>query len=317
MTAGGSGLRDLRRTDLGLLAALDALLEERSVTRAAARLAVTQPTVSGMLARLRRLFGDPLFVRTQRGLLPTPRALALAPGLKQWLTDAGALVAGPAFEPVSARWTTAIAANDYIQSALIVPFLERLGASAPHARVAVRPAQTDRVADTLANGELDLNITGTTETPSYDLHSRMLYEERYVGVVRDDHPLSSQRPVSLDGFCSYPHVLVSPTEGRFAGPTDQALARLGRARRVMLSVPGFLVLPDILQTGDLIAVVPERVLRGRLAGLRTFTPPLMIPTFSVVELWHARLHRDPAHRWLRELLAATAMLLRTPQSTPA
>jgi DNA-binding transcriptional LysR family regulator len=317
MAAGGGGLRDLRRTDLGLLAALDALLEERSVTRAAARLAVTQPTVSGMLARLRQLFGDPLFVRTQRGLLPTPRALAIAPELKQWLNDAGALVAGSAFEPASTRWTTAIAANDYIQSALIVPFLARLRASAPHARVAVRPAQTDRVADTLAHGELDLNVTGTTETPSYDLHSRLLYEERYVGVVRKDHPLKEQRAVSLDGFCSYPHVLVSPTEGQFAGPTDQALAHLGRARRVMLSVPGFLVLPDILQTDDLIAVVPERVLRGRLAGLRTFAPPLVIPTFAVVALWHARLHKDPAHRWFRELLVATAMDLRPPLSMPA
>jgi DNA-binding transcriptional LysR family regulator len=317
MTASGGGLRDLRRTDLGLLAALDALLEERSVTRAAARLAVTQPTVSGMLARLRKLFGDPLFVRTQSGLLPTPRALAIAPGLKQWLNDAGALVAGPAFEPVSARWTTAIAANDYIQSALIVPFLTRLRASAPHARVAVRPAQTDRVAETLANGELDLNITGTTETPSYDLHSRVLYEERYVGVVRKDHPLKGQHAVSLDGFCSYPHVLVSPTEGRFAGPTDQALARLGRVRHVTLSVPGFLVLPDILQAGDLIAVVPERVLRGHPPDLRTFTPPLTIPTFSVVALWHARLHKDPAHRWFRELLAATAMNLRAVRPAPA
>jgi len=317
MTSGGSGLKDLRRTDLGLLAALDALLEERSVTRAAARLAVTQPTVSGMLARLRKLLDDPLFVRTQRGLLPTPRALAIAPGLKQWLNDAGALVAGPAFEASSAHWTTTIAANDYIQSALIVPFLARLRTSAPHARVAVRPAQTDRVADTLANGELDLNITGTTETPSYDLHSRALYEERYVGVVRENHPLNANRAVSLDRFCSYPHALVSPTEGRFAGPTDQALARLGRTRRVVLSVPGFLVLPDILQTGDLIAVVPERVLRGRLAGLRTFMPPLTIPTFEVIALWHARLHKDPAHRWFRELLAATAMDLRAPQATPA
>ena len=125
-------------------------------------------------------------------LPPTPRALAIAPGLKQWLNDAGALVAGPAFEPVSARWTTAIAANDYIQSALIVPFLTRLRAQRGRTRVAVRPAQTDRVAETLANGELDLNITGTTETPSYDLHSRVLYEERYVGVVRKDHPLKGQ-----------------------------------------------------------------------------------------------------------------------------
>jgi DNA-binding transcriptional LysR family regulator len=299
-------MKDIRRTDLALLAVLDALLEERSVTRAAALLAVTQPTVSGMLARLRKLLNDPLFVRTQRGLLPTPRALAIAPSLKRWLTEAGALVAGRPFEPSSAHLTTSVAANDYIQSALIVPFLERLRGSAPHLRVAVRPAQTDRVAEMLANGELDLSVTSTTEITSFDLPSRSLYEERYVCAIRKDHPLTGQRAVTLDQFCGCPHVLVSPTEGRFVGPTDQALARLGRTRRVVLSVPGFLILPDILRTGDLIAVVPERALRGRSAGLHTFKPPLAIPTFDVVALWHPRLHKDPAHQWLRELLATSA-----------
>jgi DNA-binding transcriptional LysR family regulator len=304
----------MRRTDLTLLVALDALLEERNVTRAAARLAVTQPTVSGMLARLRTLFNDPLFVRTPHGLLPTPRAQALAPSLKQWLADAGALVAGPVFEPASARLTTTLAANDYIQSALIVPFLERLRRTAPLVRVAVRPSQTDRVAELLADGELDLSLTSTSELTSLDLPSRALYDERYVCVIRKEHPLARKRKVTLDQFCSHPHVLVSPTEGRFAGPTDHALAKIGRTRPVVLSVPGFLILPDILQADDLIAVVPERVLRGRMAGLRSFLPPLEIPGFGVVALWHPRLHKDPAQRWLRELLAGVARELHTPRA---
>jgi len=308
-------MRDLRRTDLGLLVALDALLEERSVTRAAARLAVTQPTVSGMLVRLRKLFDDPLFVRTQRGLLPTPRAQALAPHLRQWLTEARALVAGDTFDPGSALLTASLSANDYIQSALIVPFLERLRAVAPNVRLAVRPAQTVHVSEMLANGDLDLSITTTPGITSFDLPSRPLYEERYICAIRKRHPLSGRGAVTLDQFCSYPHVLVSPNEGRFVGPTDQALAKLGRTRRVVLSVPGFLILPDILQTGDLIAVVPERVLRGRMSGLRTFAPPVAVPGFSVLAMWHPRLHKDPAHRWLRELLAATARELQTPRTT--
>ena len=305
-------LRDLRRSDLALLAVLDTLLEERNVTRAAARLAVTQPTVSGMLVRLRKMFDDPLFVRTQRGLLPTPRAQLLAPALKQWLSDAGTLVAGQAFDPASARWTVSVAANDYIQAALLVPLLARLRECAPEVRVAVRPAQTDRAAESLADGGLDLILTGSTETPPVELPSRRLYDERYVGVVRAGHPLARRRTVSLDAFCQHPHVLVSPTEGRFAGPTDLALARLGRARRVVLSVPGFLVLPDILQTGDLVAVVPERVLSGRMNGLRVFAPPVRIPGFGVVSLWHARQQRDPAHRWFRELMAESAAALSSP-----
>jgi DNA-binding transcriptional LysR family regulator len=310
-------VKALRRTDLAVLVALDALLEERNVTRAAALLSVTQPTVSGMLARLRKLFDDPLFVRTPHGLLPTPRALAVAPALKQWLTDADALVSGQPFEPSLARWTISVAANDYIQAALLVPLLERLRRRAPYVRVAVRPAQTDRVSALLADGELDLNITSTTEITALDLPSRLLYEERYVCVIRQDHPLNDERTVTLDQFCSHPHVLVSPTEGRFAGPTDEALARLGRTRPVVLSVPGFLVLPDILRTDDLIAVVPERLLGGRMSGLRSFAPPLAIPGFGVVALWHARLHQDPAHRWLREQIAATARDLQPGQALVA
>src|SRR5215471_14927560 len=116
-------MRDIRRIDLNLLVALDALLEERSVTRAASRLALTQPTVSAMLARLRKLFGDPLFVRNQRGIQPTPRAMALAPALKQWLAQAHALVAGERFDPATAQITASLSANDYVQSVLIVPFI--------------------------------------------------------------------------------------------------------------------------------------------------------------------------------------------------
>jgi DNA-binding transcriptional LysR family regulator len=296
---------------------LDALLEERSVTRAAARLALTQPTVSGMLARLRTLFKDPLFVRTQRGLMPTPRAQALTPSLKQWLADASMLVAGQSFEPSTAVMTTALAANDYFQSALVVPFLERLRRGAPNMRVAVRPSQTDRVGEMLANGELDLSIVASSENTSFDLPSRLLYNDRYICAVRKGHPLKSGKKVTLDQFCGYPHVLVSPTEGRFVGPTDHALAKLSRTRSVALSISGFLILPDILQTDDLIAVVPERALAGRMSGLRTFMPPVDIPSFSVIALWHPRLNADPAHRWIRDLLATVARELRaSPAITP-
>jgi len=303
-------MKDIRRIDLNLLIALDALLEERSVTRAADRLALTQPTVSAMLTRLRRLFGDPLFVRTQRGILPTPRAQALAPALRQWLMEARTLVAHQRFEPGAAEFTASLSANDYIQSALIVPFIERLRREAPNARLAVRSPQLTDVPSMLADGELDLWITTTPEIPPADLLSRTLYDERYVCAVRSGHPLKARRAVTIEQFCRYPHLLVSPTEGRFVGPTDRALAEIGTRRRVVLSMPGFLILPEILQADDFIAVVPERVLRGRTAGLRTFPPPMTVPGFSVVLLWHRRLQEDPAHRWLRELLAVTAQGIR-------
>jgi DNA-binding transcriptional LysR family regulator len=300
-------MSDIRRIDLNLLLALNALLEEQSVTRAAKRLALTQPTVSAMLARLRKIFGDALFVRTPRGISPTPRAAALAPALKQWLADAHAFVAAEHFEPAIADFTASLSANDYIQSALIVPFIERVRREAPNARLAVRSAQFTDIPAMLEDGRLDLCVTTTTEIPSLELPSRLLYEERYIGVVRSAHPLATTA-VTLEQFCRYPHVMVSPAEGRFVGPTDQALAQIGRKRRVVLSAPGFLVLPEILKTDDLIAVVPERVLRGRMADLRTFAPPVQIPGFGVHVLWHQRVHQDSAYRWLREQLALTARI---------
>jgi len=303
-------MRDIRRIDLNLLVALDALLEEQSVTRAADRLALTQPTVSAMLARLRKLFGDPLFVRTQRGILPTPRAAGLAPVLKQWLAEARGLIADAGFDPATDELTAAISANDYIQSTLLVPYFRRLRREAPNARLAVRSPQFSDMAAMLADAEIDLVITTTPEIPQADLRSRLLYSERYVCVVRSEHPLKAKRAVTLDQFCRYPHAMVSPTEGRFVGPVDRALAEAGRRRRVVLAAPGFLVLPEVLKTDDLIAVVPERVLCGRMGGLRTFAPPVAVPGFDVVMLWHERLHKDAAHRWLRELLAAVAEDLR-------
>jgi DNA-binding transcriptional LysR family regulator len=304
-------MRDLRRIDLNLLAALDVLLQERNVTRAADRLALTQPTVSAMLARLRKLFDDPLLVRTQRGMVPTPRALAVAPSLKEWLAEAHIIVAEGNFNAATAELTASISANDYIQSALLVPFVERLRRDAPNVRLAVRSAEVCKASAAFANGEIDLCIATTPEIPSPDLPSRLLYEEHYVCVVRAAHPLATTT-VTLDQFCAFPHVTVSTTEAQFVGPTDQALARLGRSRHVVLSVPGFLILPRILMTDDLVAVVPARVMPGRMTGLHTFAPPLPIPGFSVVALWHQQLHRDSAHAWLRELLATTARELTCP-----
>jgi DNA-binding transcriptional LysR family regulator len=305
-------MRDLRRIDLNLLVALEVLLEERNVTRAANRLALTQPTVSAMLVRLRELFDDPLLVRAQRGMLPTPRAQALAPSLKEWLAEAHGLIAGEGFDPATATFTASISANDYIQSALLMPFVKRLRREAPKVRLAVRCAELCNGTTPFANGEIDLCIATTPEIPSRDLPAHLLYNEHYVCAVRKGHPLAGTT-VTLDQFCRFPHVVVSSTESQFAGPADQVLAKLGRTPRVVLSVPGFLILPEILATDDLIAVVPERVVCGRMSGLHTFAPPVAIPEFSVVALWHQRLHRDPAHRWLRGLIAATAREFKRPK----
>jgi DNA-binding transcriptional LysR family regulator len=296
---------NIKKIDLNLLLVLDALLDERNVTRAAMRLSYTQPTISGMLARLRDLFGDPLFVRTQRGLLPTPRAQALAVPLKQLLADSRRLVAADAFDPTTAEVTFAISSNDYMQHALLLPFVRVLRSEARQIRLAIAPAIIEGLSDALARGQIDLAVT-IPDFAMSDLPSRLLYRERYVVAVRAQHPLARRGAMTVERFCDYDHVLVSPTGGSFEGPTDQALARLKRKRRVRYSVPSFLLLPEILQTDDLVALVPSRLLRENNKRLVVLTPPIEVPGFDVIAVWHPRVDRDFAHRWLRSRLLETA-----------
>jgi len=296
---------DIRGIDLNLLIVLDALLDERSVTRAAARLGYTQPTISGMLARLRDLFADPLFVRTQRGILPTPRAETLALPLKQFLAEGRRLVTPDVFDPATVELTFAISTNDYMQHAVLVPFIEVLRREAAKIRLAIKPLIIAGLVDALARGDADLAVT-IPEFAMSNLPSRLLYRERYVAAVRPEHPLAKSRTISLETFCSYDHVLVSPTGGSFEGPTDEALARIRRRRTVRYSVPSFLLVPELLQIDDLIALVPARLLRGHGERLTLLRSPINVPGFDVIAVWHPRVDKDVAHRWLRMRLSQAA-----------
>lgn len=297
-------MADIRNVDFALLVAFDALFDELSVSRAAERLSLTQPTVSGMLNRLRHLFGDPLFVRTQRGILPTPRADALATPIKALLDDAKALVSPATFEPATSEMTFSIAVNDYMQYALVIPFIEALREQAPRVRIAILPPIIAGLTGKLMRGEVDLVVT-IPEFSDPDLPSRLLYREHYVGIVRKQHPLKRTR-ITVEEFCRYDHLLVSPTGGSFTGPTDEAMSRHGLTRNVMVSLPSFHVLLDVVRTIDYIAMVPERLLRGRRRDFRVFEPPVAIPGFDVIVCWHERFGRSPAHQWLLGLLAEVA-----------
>lgn len=293
---------DIRTMDLNLLKTLDALLDERSVTRAAARLSLTQPAVSGMLTRLRDCFDDPLFSRTQRGIVPTPRALELAAPVKRILSETEALLQRKVFNPASVEMTITVAATDYALKAVIVPFVTALRRQAPGIRVAVVPVEAGQLADQLARGEIDFALV-TPETTPQELHTRHLFDERYVCMMRKDHPDAGPRPLTLDRFCQLDQVLVSFTGDRFSGVTDRALAALGRERRVVMAINSFLMLPEILQLSDLIAVTPYRLTVG-VEKMAIQAPPLVIPGFTKILAWHDRTHRDAGHRWLRALFTA-------------
>ncbi|MDC7429290.1 LysR family transcriptional regulator [Acinetobacter baumannii] len=291
----------LRHLDFNLLKAMDILLEERNVTRAAERLFITQPAMSSILARLRESFDDTLFVRSQRGIVPTPRALELINPIKQILGQIDLLLQPLEFNPATVNFTVRIAATDYAHHVISIPFLTALKRQAPNVKISLLPS-SDKEQQRLEHGEIDLALSTLEHSYGNDLHYQHLFDEGYICVMRLDHP-ALQQPLTLDLFCELDHALVS-FQGGFLGITDQQLQHLGRQRHVTLSVTSFLLLPEILQNSDLVATVPKRLVCNR-KDLAIVPPPLEIPGFSKVALWHNRTEHDPRYRWLRQLMLET------------
>jgi len=296
---------DIRNVDLNLLVALDALLAERSVSRAAARLHLSQPATSAVLARLRELFDDPLLMRSARGMLPTPRALELLGPVKQVLHEIDAIVQPrTAFDPANAEHTFTLSASDYVEYALLPALVDYLEHQAPRVRLAVRPLDLQSVAGQMETGEVDLCITGLRNAPP-GLHERALYAERIVSVVRRNHPRVGAQ-LTLDTFCSLEHIMVSVRGSGFSARIDEALAALGRTRHARLAVPHFLLVPEIVARSDMISALPERLARGYANMLRLYEPPVKMDGFTVGQIWHERNQREPAQVWLRDVVLMLA-----------
>jgi len=191
---------------------------------------------------------------------------------------------------------------------VVLPFVAALRQVAPNIRIAVIQANGPVLVERMERGELDLALITPDMAPP-DLHSRTLFDERYVCVMREQHPAAGQECLALDDFCALDHGIVSLQGGGFSGATDLALARQGRQRRVMVSVPSFGMLLDMVRSTDLVALVPERLLQDS-AGLKVQAPPLEIPGFTKILAWHARTHADPRQRWVRaQLVHACGQLL--------
>ncbi|RYF05605.1 MAG: LysR family transcriptional regulator [Oxalobacteraceae bacterium] len=294
----------LRRLDLNLLLTLDVLLEERNVTRAAARLHLSQPAVSVQLGRLRDLLGDPLLLPGPRGMRPTARADAVRTPLRQALEALQqALAPADPFDPAGATHTWQVAASDYGASTIVLPALAGLRAAAPGTRLAVLGVAPGAIARQAEQGAIDLAFHIADEAPE-GMRRRVLFSERYLLAGRADHP-RLRTPPTLAQFRTLEHVIMSPEGGGFQGGTDSALARLDLTRRVVLSVQNFLLLTSVLARTDLVALLPSRLLADA-PGLRAVEPPLAVPGFEMLMLWPERVHRDPAHKWLRGHLAGAA-----------
>jgi DNA-binding transcriptional LysR family regulator len=293
--------------DLNLLRALDALLAERHVTRASARLGMTQSAASHALGRLRDALGDPLLVRGSRGqMVPTPRAEALTGPLRDALAALARAVHGPpAFDPATARRAFHIATTDYVELVLLPELIHRIAATAPGIDLWIHGNPEPQATD-LATTAIDVLIMPRGRVVVPGLVERHLFDEEFSCVMRADHPLAGRR-LTLARFCAASHLLVAP-RGLPGGIVDDRLAALGKSRRVAVAVPHFLAAAHVLARTDLISTLPCRVIEtmGPLVGLVPVAPPLELTGFALGMLWHERHQHDPAHRWLRDQLAAVA-----------
>ena len=300
---------DLKGIDLNLLVSLNTLVEEANVTRAAARLNVSQPALSAQLARLRDLFHDPLLVpsRTGRGMVLTARALELRIPLRVVLNDIKTVIKqSPAFDPMAADRSFAIAASDNATVVLGIRLAERIQKIAgPGVRISFRSPSSDLIAAQLERGEIDLLIGSERMVPS-DMKTRILVDERYLMAQRKGHP-RGRKPLDLKAYCSLSHILVSTSGGSFRGDIDEQLERIGRRRRVVLSIYQFILAPMFLGVTDYVATLPAQFAKRFAGELDTFELPFKARGFTLSAAWHPRNQADPGHVWLRNQLSALAV----------
>jgi DNA-binding transcriptional LysR family regulator len=293
----------MARPDLNLLVALDVLLAEGNVARAAQRLRLSPSAMSRTLARLRETTGDPLLVRAGRGLVPTPRALELREKVTQLVQDTEAVLR-PAETPdlqQLVRTFTLRTREGFVEN-FGPDLIARVGERAPGVRLRFVP-KLDRDSAPLRDGTVDLEtgIVGNTLGP--EVRAQALFRDRFIGVVRMGHPLS-QGEITPARYAAGRHILVS-RRGKEKGRIDEALGPLGLEREIVTIVDGFATALALARASDLIASVPERHTGNLRTGMHSFPLPVAMPDITVSLLWHPRLHADPAHRWLRGLVLET------------
>ena len=295
--------------DMNLLAALDALLEEGSVTGAARRLGLSSSAMSRTLARLRSATGDPLFVRAGRGLVPTPRAAALRDHVHELTRDVRVVLTPDVsrLDVASLDRTFSIRASEGFVAALSGSLVAAITEAAPRVRLRFAP-KPEKDARPLREGQIDLEI-GVLGAFAPEVRTQSLFRDRFVGVARIGHPLLSGAEITPDRYAACGHVVAS-RKGVFAGPVDDALEELGLRRTVSVVVPGFPDAMQIARHSDLVALVPRSCL-GSMAndhaattGLQSFELPVRTPEIVISVMWHPRLDADPAHRWLRDIVVS-------------
>jgi DNA-binding transcriptional LysR family regulator len=295
-----------RQLDLNLIVIFDAVAQERSASRAAARLNMTQPAISHALARLRSSLGDELFVRTPNGMEPTPYAERLAGPVRAALESLRLGLEGAAeFDPASAERHFALAVDNSAALTLAAPLAAAVAAEAPGVSLDLRPSGTLDLAERLDRGELDLAIGGLA-APGERFTDLRLFESGFAVLVKRGHPAAGDGGLDVHALAAFPHLAVSSTR-EASDFVDVELARHGLTRRIALRAP-LLATPAALAQSDMIAVIGDRAARefARLAPLDVLQLPFASPRLVTAMLWHRRLDDVAAHRWLRRLLFGVA-----------
>ncbi|MCU4181996.1 LysR substrate-binding domain-containing protein [Bosea sp. BH3] len=294
------------RYDLNLLPVFVVLMEERSVTRAAQRLGITQPALSNALTRLRAVMRDPLFIRERYGIQPTALALELAPTIAAALATVDDIVVGQQeFDPAQAERLITIAPNSYVEFVLVPAIVARLRSVAPGIRLRLTPYGSDVVETGVVSGDTAM-VLGRIVDPPDSLVVQHLMDDGLACIVRADHPEVAST-MSREQYERLRHVNMQPP-GRLRAGLFQALERQGLKREVAVSVTHFLAIPELIAVTDYCSTLPKQICR-HLAGdkrLKIVPSPVDLGTFPVEMAWHVRYRNDPAHRWLRSLIAEVA-----------
>lgn len=295
---------DLHRVDLNLLVAFDALVAERSVTKAAKRIGRTQPAMSAALARLRTLFDDELFVRGRDGLQPTQRAVDLAAPINRALGEIRqTLRVAEEFDPAASRLTLNVAMQEHAAFKLLPGLLSCVRDTAPATNLNVIAYRArDKAVTLLDSGQADVAVGVPADGAPGRILTQPLFEEPFVCVVRKGHP-AARGPLDLKTFLSLEHLLVSPEGDRF-GHTDTVLAREGLTRTLSVTITQMYPAPALIAGSDLIATLMLGVVEagGWRDRLEILTPPLDLAPCSYGMSWHRRNDQHPAQRWLRDCL---------------
>ena len=293
------------RLDLNLLLVFDALMRERSVTRAAVRLGIGQPAASAALTRLRDLFGDVLFVRTPSGMEPTVRAQVIAEPVAAALGQLRAtLDPGADFDPARARRTFSIGGLDYLGVVALPELIAGLRRDAPDIDLRLRFVEKGRLLAALQTGDIDLAVAVLAEIPKH-IGSEPLLTESFVCITRPDHPAAATG-LTLETYAALPHLLVTQRPDA-TGIVDDLLRTRSLSRRIAVTIPQVAIVPMLLAGTDLVATIGRRAAErlSELVPLRIYEPPLPLPSWRMDLIWARRNDRDAGLAWLRARLRST------------